>query len=39
LHKLMPKSKVIIMKGIGHLPMVERPRQSAEDYLRFREAL
>lgn len=36
LHKLMPHSQVIIMPGIGHLPMVERPRQSAEDYLRFR---
>jgi pimeloyl-ACP methyl ester carboxylesterase len=39
LHKLMPKSKVIIMKGIGHLPMVERPRESAEDYLKFRSSL
>ncbi len=39
LHKLMPRSQVIIMPGIGHLPMIERPRQSAEDYLRFRASL
>jgi pimeloyl-ACP methyl ester carboxylesterase len=36
LHDLLPRSQVIIMPGVGHLPMVERPRQSAEDYLRFR---
>lgn len=36
LHKLMPRSQVVIMPGIGHLPMIERPQQSAEDYLRFR---
>ncbi len=36
LHKLMPNSQVIVMRGIGHLPMIERPRESAEDYLRFR---
>ncbi|MEO7658030.1 MAG: alpha/beta hydrolase [Pyrinomonadaceae bacterium] len=39
LHKLMPNSQVIIMKGIGHVPMLERPQQSAEDYLRFRAAM
>jgi pimeloyl-ACP methyl ester carboxylesterase len=39
LHKLLPRSQVVIMPGIGHLPMLERPRQSAEDYLRFRESL
>ena len=36
LHKLLPKSQVIIMPGIGHVPMIERPRQTADDYLRFR---
>jgi len=36
LHKLMPRSQVTVMPGIGHLPMIERPRDSAEDYLRFR---
>lgn len=39
LHKLMPNSEVIIMKGLGHLPMLEQPRKSAEDYLTFREKL
>lgn len=39
LHKLMPNSKVVLMPGIGHLPMLERPEQSAEDYLRFRASL
>jgi len=39
LHKLMPRSEVIIMPGVGHLPMLEQPRKSAEDYLKFRTAL
>ena len=36
LHRLLPNSQVVIMPGVGHLPMLERPRQSAEAYLRFR---
>ena len=36
LHKLMPHSRVIIMPGIGHLPMIEQSRKAAEDYLKFR---
>lgn len=36
LHKLMPRSQVVVMQGVGHLPMLERPKESAEDYLRFR---
>ena len=39
LHQLMPRSQVILMPGVGHLPMIERPQQSAEDYLRFRASL
>ncbi|MBN1470328.1 MAG: alpha/beta hydrolase [Syntrophaceae bacterium] len=39
LHKLMPHSEVIMMKGIGHLPMIENPKQSAKDYLTFQEKL
>lgn len=39
LHKLMPESQVKLMPGIGHLPMVERPQQSADDYLHFRAQL
>ena len=36
LHRLLPNSDVIIMHEIGHAPMLERPQQTAEDYLRFR---
>jgi pimeloyl-ACP methyl ester carboxylesterase len=39
LHKLMPHSHVIIMPDVGHLPMLERPLQSAEDYMKFRAEL
>ena len=39
LHTLLPNSQLILMRGIGHLPMIERPQQSAEDYLRFRASL
>jgi pimeloyl-ACP methyl ester carboxylesterase len=39
LHGMLPNSRVIIMPGIGHLPMLERPRGSAEDYLKFRARL
>ncbi len=39
LQKLLPRSEVIMMKGLGHLPMLENPRQSAEDYLNFRKKL
>ena len=36
-HLLFPNSRVIIMDGIGHLPMVEAPHQTANDYLAFRK--
>jgi pimeloyl-ACP methyl ester carboxylesterase len=39
LHKLMPRSEIIIMPDVGHLPMLEQPRKSAEDYLKFRAVL
>lgn len=39
LHKLLPNSQVIVMPGVGHVPMMEQPRQSAEDYLQFRNSL
>jgi pimeloyl-ACP methyl ester carboxylesterase len=39
LHKLMPRSEVIMVKGLGHLPMIENPRLSAEDYLKFRDKI
>ncbi len=39
LRGLLPRSQVIIMPGIGHVPVIERPQQSADDYLRFRSGL
>ena len=39
LHGLLPRSRTVIMPGIGHVPMIERPQQSADDYLRFRTSL
>jgi pimeloyl-ACP methyl ester carboxylesterase len=36
LQALLPNSQAVVMPHIGHAPMIERPRQSAEDYLRFR---
>jgi pimeloyl-ACP methyl ester carboxylesterase len=36
LHKLIQHSLLSIMHGLGHLPMVERPQQCAEEYLQFR---
>ena len=36
LYNLLPKSKVNIMKGIGHLPMIESAEECAEDYMFFR---
>ncbi len=39
LHSLLPRSQVVIMPGIGHVPVIERPHQSADDYLRFRSGM
>lgn len=39
LQKLLPQAQVIIMKGIGHLPMLEDVGQSAKDYMAFRDQL
>lgn len=39
LHRLMPRSNVVMMNGIGHLPMLEEPKQCADDYLKFRASL
>jgi pimeloyl-ACP methyl ester carboxylesterase len=39
LHRLMPNSRVIKMQGVGHLPMLENPKATAKDYLRFRASL
>lgn len=36
LEALFRRSRTILMPGVGHLPMLEAPRQSARDYLAFR---
>ena len=35
LHETLPNSRLIIMEGLGHLPMVEAPQESAEDFVEF----
>lgn len=35
----LPESKLIVMPNIGHLPMLEAPKQTAQDYLAFRTQL
>lgn len=36
LAKVFPRNTIEIVKGAGHIPMVERPGKSAQDYLAFR---
>lgn len=36
---LLPNARVIVMPGIGHLPMIEAVKESAADYLAFRQQL
>jgi len=33
--KNLPNSKLVIMKSCGHMPMLERPRESADHYTAF----
>jgi len=39
LQMLLVRSEVVMMRNIGHLPMVEAPEACALDYLRFRAGL
>lgn len=39
LHQALPNSQVVLMPGIGHMPMLESPHQSAADYKKFRAGL
>ncbi len=39
LKTLLPNAQSVVMPHVGHAPMIERPQQSAEDYLRFRDQL
>ncbi len=33
----LPQAKVVVMKQMGHAPMIERPEETAADYLKFRK--
>lgn len=37
LHALLPNSQVRMMSEVGHMPMLEAPRQVAMDYIHYRE--
>lgn len=37
--ELMPHAKVIMMPNVGHVPMIEAVKETAEDYKAFREGL
>ena len=39
LEKVFPNSSVKVIVGAGHIPMVERPQECAQDYLAFRAEL
>lgn len=39
LNMLLTNSEVVLMPGVGHLPMFEQPEKSALDYLAFRARL
>jgi pimeloyl-ACP methyl ester carboxylesterase len=39
LQMLLTRSKVVLMQGVGHVPMLEQPEKSAVDYLQFRATL
>jgi pimeloyl-ACP methyl ester carboxylesterase len=39
LQMLLTRSQVILMPGVGHVPMLEQPEKSTLDYLRFRATL
>ncbi|ARV17024.1 Lipase 1 [Curvibacter sp. AEP1-3] len=37
--RLFPRHQTIVMQGIGHLPMLEAPAQTAKDFLKFEQSL
>ena len=39
LQALLPNAQAIVMPHVGHAPMIERPKPTAEDYVHFRETL
>ncbi|MBT8352215.1 MAG: alpha/beta hydrolase [Deltaproteobacteria bacterium] len=39
LESAMPNAKIVIMKNVGHVPMVEKPEESASIFLKFMEKI
>lgn len=39
LQMLLTRSEVVLLQGVGHVPMLEQPEKSALDYLQFRARL
>lgn len=39
LHTLLPNSQVRMMSGVGHMPMLETPKQVAMDYIHYRQTV
>lgn len=39
LGRLLPNAEVVLLPGIGHLPMLEAPGRATADYLAFRDRL
>lgn len=39
LRNLLPRSELVLMPHIGHVPMLEAPRRTATDYLQFHQRL
>lgn len=39
LQMLLIRSEVVMMQGVGHVPMIEEPEKTALDYLQFRAKL
>jgi hypothetical protein len=37
LEAVMPNAKAAVMDAVGHLPMIEKPKETAELYLNFLE--
>ena len=37
LEKVMPNAQAAVMDALGHLPMIEKPKETAELYLSFLE--